>query len=77
MRIHELLETATTGATSAGDVETGPVAAFKADKSYTGSPGKPGTKAPKQGKVKMQKPTDNALNSKTGLMTGQGNIIKR
>ena len=30
-------------------------------KSYVGSPGKSGTKAPPQPKPKMQKPTDNAL----------------
>lgn len=80
MKIREIFETATTGATSAGNIATGPVAAFKADKSYTGSPGKSGTKAPAQPKVKQPKKSDgtvkNALDMNVGLMGGQG-AIKR
>ena len=60
MKINEIItnkklgEQATAGATSAGNI-----ARFK--KSYTGSPGRSGTKAPNVPKPKMQKPTDNAL----------------
>ena len=81
MKIKELLETATAGATSAGSIATvanphispGPA---RGKKRYTGSPGKSGTKAPPQPKPKKQKPTDNALNMKTSLF-GEGNLIKR
>lgn len=81
MKISEIIiETATAGATSAANVATGPVAAFKADKSYTGSPGKSGTKAPAQPKAKQRKKKDgtavNALDMNVGLMSGQG-AIKR
>jgi len=72
-------ETATPGATSAGSVATvvSPhLAIGKPNKSYTGSPGKSGTKAPNAPKVKMQKPSDNALNMKTNIF-GEGNAIKR
>lgn len=81
MKIKELLETATAGATSAGNIATvtnphispGPA---RGKKSYIGSPGRSGTKAPPQPKPKKQKPTDNALNMKTSLF-GEGNLIKR
>jgi hypothetical protein len=81
MKISELFETATAGATSAGNIASvanphispGPA---RGKKSYTGSPGKSGTKAPPQPKPKKQKPTDNALNMKTSLF-GEGNLIKR
>jgi len=72
-------ETATPGATSAGSIATvvSPhLAIGKANKSYTGSPGKSGTKAPKPPKVKMQKPGTNALDMKTNIF-GEGNAIKR
>ncbi len=36
---------------------------------YSGSPGKTGTKSPKQPKPKMQKPTDNALDKKGNIVT--------
>jgi 5'-nucleotidase len=36
---------------------------------YSGSPGKTGTKSPKQPKPKMQKPTDNALDKKGNVVT--------
>lgn len=81
MKIKELLETATAGATSAGNIATvvnphispGPARGMK---SYTGSPGKSGTKAPPQPKPKKQKPTDNALNMK-GVSLFGGPTIKR
>lgn len=72
-------ETATPGSTSAGSIATvvSPhLAIGKPNKSYTGSPGKSGTKAPKPPKVKMQKPSDNALDMKTNIF-GEGNAIKR
>ena len=73
-------EAATAGATSSCMVTVGPVAGFKADKSYTGSPGKSGTKAPKQAQVKQPKKKNgtavNALDLNVGLMSGQG-AIKR
>lgn len=81
MKIKELLETATAGSTSAGDIATvvnphiSPGAA-RGMKSYTGSPGKSGTKAPPQPKPKKQKPTDNALNMK-GVSLFGGPTIKR
>jgi 5'(3')-deoxyribonucleotidase len=36
---------------------------------YSGSPGKTGTRSPKQPKPKMQKPTDNALDKKGNVVT--------
>ena len=76
MKIKEIFETATAGSTSAGNIGTGAVSGFKSDKSYTGSPGKSGTKSPKQIKPKLQKPGTNALDMNVGLMSGQG-VIKR
>jgi hypothetical protein len=77
MKIRDIIESATAGATSAAMVGSGGVVAgFKADRSYTGSPGKSGTKSPKQVKPKMQKPGTNALDMNVGLMAGQG-AIKR
>ncbi len=81
MKIRELLETATAGATTAGDIATvanphispGPA---RGKKSYIGSPGKSGTKAPPQPKPKKQKPTDNALDMNVSLF-GAGNIARR
>jgi 5'(3')-deoxyribonucleotidase len=67
----DVKEWATAGATSAGNVSGGSVGhqmqrrSFST-KGYTGTPGKSGTKSPKQPKPKMQKPTDNALNMKGG-----------
>jgi hypothetical protein len=81
MKIREIFETATAGATSAGNIATvtaphlSPGSA-RGKKSYTGSPGKSGTKAPPQPKPKPQKPTDNALDSK-GNIFGTGSAIKR
>ena len=72
MKIRELLEYASAGATSSGSIATvanphqspGPA---RGKKSYTGSPGKP--------KPKKQKPTDNALDMKGVGLFGQ--TIKR
>ena len=81
MKICELFETATEGATSSADMGTvvsphlSPGSA-RGKTSYTGSPGKSGTKAPPQPKPKKQKPTDNALDSNTNIF-GAGAAIKR
>jgi hypothetical protein len=82
MKIREIFETATAGATSAGNIATvdaphlSPGKA-RGKKSYIGEPGGPGgTKAPPQPKPKKIKPTDNALDMKTSLF-GEGNAIKR
>ena len=81
MKIRDILESATAGATSAGNIATvvnphlSPGSA-RGKKSYTGSPGKSGTKAPPQPKPKKQKPTDNALDSNTNIF-GAGAAIKR
>tara|TARA_R110001606_G_scaffold48444_1_gene123052 strand:+ start:404 stop:673 length:270 start_codon:yes stop_codon:yes gene_type:complete len=86
MKINEVIaqkikEQATAGATSAGNIATlnNPHVAAGPDrfkKSYTGSPGRSGTKAPNVPIPKMQKPTDNAI-----LMPGTslfgGPAIKR
>jgi hypothetical protein len=45
-------------------------------KSFTGTPGKSGTKSPKVPKIKKQKPTDNALDMKGTSIFG-GPAIKR
>ena len=78
MRIVEIImrEQATAGATSAGSIATvtSPHIAIGKDrfkKSYTGTPGVSGTKAPNVPKPKKQKPTDNALDMKgTSLFGG-------
>jgi len=78
MKITDILEQATAGATSAGNIATvaNPHIAnpdrFK--KSYTGSPGKSGTKSPKHKKSKKQKPTDNALDMNVSIF---GSPLKR
>ena len=71
MKINEVItqkikEQATAGATSAGNIATlaNPHVAAGPDrfkKSYTGTPGRSGTKAPNVPVPKMQKPTDTAL----------------
>lgn len=80
MKVWEIIkETATVGATSAGSIATvinphiSPGSA-RGNKSYTGSPGKSGTKSPPQPKPKTQKPTDNALDMKTSIF---GGVVKR
>lgn len=81
MRLRELFEDATAGATSAGNIASvanphiSPGAA-RGKKSYTGSPGHSGSKAPPQPKPKKQKPTDNALDANTNIF-GSGAAIKR
>jgi hypothetical protein len=80
MKIKEIFESATAGSTSAASIATVPnphISPGKArgKKSYTGSPGKSGTKSPPQ-----PKPADNtgknALDMKTSLF-GEGNLVKR
>lgn len=87
MRIKEILESATAGSTSSGNIATVPnphISPGKArgKKSYIGSPwgGKSGTKAPPQPKVVQPKNKDgtakNALDQGTSLF-GQGAAVKR
>ena len=82
MKIKEILESATAGATSSASIATvsnphlSPGKA-RGKKSYTGSPWTgSGTKSPPQPKPKKQKPTDNALDKSTSLF-GEGNAIRR
>ena len=83
MRISELFETATAGATSSGSIATvvSPHIAIGKDrgnKSYTGSPGKSGTKAPAVPKVVQPKNSNgtakNALDQKGNIF---GSPLKR
>jgi hypothetical protein len=85
MKIREVFESATAGATSAGNIGTvvSPHVAIGKDrgnKSYTGSPGKSGTKAPAVPKAVQAKNKDgtakNALDIKTNIFGG-GSAIKR
>ena len=86
MKINEVItqkikEQATAGATSAGNIATlsNPHVAAGPDrfkKSYTGSPGRSGTKAPNVPKPKAQKPTDNALDM-TGTSLFGGPAVSR
>ena len=86
MKINEVIaqkikEQATAGATSAGNIATlsNPHVAAGPDrfkKSYTGSPGRSGTKSPNVPKPKMQKPTDNAILMPNTSLFG-GPAIKR
>ena len=82
MKIKEIFETATAGATSSGNIATvvnphiSPGKA-RGNKSYIGSPTTgSGTKSPPQPKPKKQKPTDNALDMKGTSLFG-GSTIKR
>lgn len=82
MKIKEIFaESATAGSTSAGNIASianphiSPGSA-RGKTSFTGTPGKSGTKAPPQPKPKKQKPSDNALDMKTSLF-GEGNLLKR
>jgi len=86
MKIRDILESATAGATSAGNIATvdaphlSPGKA-RGKKSYTGSPETgSGTKAPPQPKVVQPKKKDgtaaNALDMKSSLFGG-GSAIKR
>jgi hypothetical protein len=85
MKIHEILESASAGATSSANIATvvSPHIAIGKDrgnKSYTGSPGKSGTKAPAVPKVVQKKKKDgtavNALDMKSNVF-GEGNFVKR
>lgn len=87
MKIKDILESATAGATSSGNIATVPnphISPGKArgKKSYLGNPwgGISGTKAPPQPKVKQLKNKDgtakNALDQGTSLF-GEGNYVKR
>ena len=87
MKITEIItqkklgEQATAGATSAGNIATlnNPHVAAGPDrfkKSYTGTPGRSGTKAPNVPKAKAQKPTDNALDM-TGTSLFGGPAVSR
>ena len=85
MRIFEILESASAGATSSASIATvdaphlSPGKA-RGKKSYTGSPGRSGTKAPPQPKVSQPKTSagtaKNALDMK-GNIFGSGSAIKR
>lgn len=80
MKIRDILETATAGATSAGNIATvanphlSPGKA-RGKKSYTGSPGRSGTKSPPQPKP-ANNTGKNALDMKTNIF-GENNFIKR
>ena len=86
MKINEVIaqkikEQATAGATSSGNIASvvSPHIAIGKDrfkKSYTGTPGRSGTKAPNVPKAKPQKPTDNALDM-TGTSLFGGPAISR
>ena len=79
MKIKEILETATAGATSSANVGTviSPhlaIGGARGNKSYTGSPGKSGTKAPKPPKTVQKKNSDgtakNALDMNNNIFGG-------
>lgn len=79
MKISELLET-TDGATSTSSIGT-VVSPWRtgtgnANTAYTGTPGKPGKKRPKEVLPADQTPDDNALNNKEVGLMGQP-LIKR
>jgi hypothetical protein len=80
MKIRDILESATAGATSSANIATvanphiSPGKA-RGKKSYIGSPGKSGTKSPPQPKP-ANMTGKNALDMKTSLF-GEGNAIKR
>ena len=78
MKINEIIirEQATAGATSAGNIASlvSPHIAAGPDrfkKSYTGTPGKSGTKAPRVPKAVKQTPKDNALDMKGTSIFGE------
>lgn len=71
----KLTESATAGATSSGNIASVPNAHLspgkaRGKKSYTGSPGVSGTKAPPQPTPKKQTPNDNALDKKGSIFGG-------
>lgn len=78
MKIRDIIVEFSNAGTTTATVSSGtPVANHSKDKSYTGSPGKSGTKAPKQQKPKFHKGKvgPNALDDDK-LMAGQG-VLKR
>jgi len=76
MKIRDIIESATAGSTSSGNIATVANPHISPGKAR-GKPGGPGgTKSPPQPKPKKQKPTDNALDMKTSLF-GEGNALKR
>jgi hypothetical protein len=87
MKIHEIIsESATAGATSAGAIGTvvSPHLAIgknRGKKSYLGSPGKSGTKAPKPPKIVQKKKKNgtatNALDLKGTSIFGGASIKRR
>jgi hypothetical protein len=86
MKIREVFESATVGATSSGNIATvvSPHLAIGKDrgnKSYTGSPGKSGTKAPSVPKTIQVKNKDgtakNGIDLKGANIFGGGSAIKR
>ena len=72
MKMYEIFEQATAGATSSGNIASisnphlSPGRA-RGKKSYIGTPGRSGTKSPPQPKPKKLKPTDNALDMKHSI----------
>ncbi len=89
MKINEVIvrETATAGATSAGNIAAvvSPHVAIGKDrfsKAYSGSPGKSGTRAPRLPKIVQPKnPDGTAKGAQTGKLTGVnlmgGPLLKR
>lgn len=89
MKINEVIirETATAGATSAGNIAAvvSPHVAIGKDrfsKAYSGSPGKSGTRAPRLPKIVQPKnPDGTAKGAQTGKLTGinlmGGPLLKR
>lgn len=75
MKLRELLETTSQDIAAVPNPHLSPGSA-RGNINYTGTPGKSGTKSPKQPKPKKQKPTDNALDMKTSLFGGNA-AIKR
>lgn len=80
MKIRDILESATAGATSSGNIATVTAPQLspgkaRGKKSYTGSPGKSGTKSPAQPKP-ANNTGKNALDMKTNIF-GEGGFIKR
>jgi len=77
MKIQELLESATEGSINSADIGTvvnphiSP-GSSRGKKSYTGKPGKSGTKSPTQPGVKSVTAHDTNVS-----LFGEGNIIKR
>ena len=85
MLIRELFETASAGSTSAGSIATvaSPHVAIGPDrnkKSFAGSPGKSGTKAPKVPNVKQPKNPNGTAKNAVDLnvnIFGSGAAVKR